>query len=210
MSLTESFNRLKKLGYEPKSILDIGAYHGDWTRFTQKFFPNASFTMIEANDHLQLKNVNATLIKELLSSSPGDLEWWSNGSTGDSIFLERTHHYDGVKPIVVKATTLDLLFKDKKFDFVKIDTQGSEIEILKGGVELIKNASVILLECPFAGNYNKGSPSFSDYIQYMDSIGFTVFDITEIHTINIITIQIDIIFIKKGSIYEENVQSLIR
>ena len=209
MSLSASYQRLKKIGFAPKSVVDIGAYHGNWTRLTQSIFPSASYTMIEANDHPNLKTVNAKLIQELVSSSEKDVEWWSNGGTGDSILRERTRHYNNIVPITRRTTTLDTLFPTQTFDFIKIDCQGAELDILKGGKSLVDNASVILLECPFAGQYNEGCPSFYDYIQYMDSIGFTPFDISEIHSSVNITIQIDILFIRKDSVFTKLIQDII-
>jgi hypothetical protein len=43
----------------------------------------------------------------------------------------------------------------------------------------------------------------------MDSIGFTPFDISEIHSAGDMTIQIDIIFIRKISFLSNHVQSII-
>ena len=87
----------------------------------------------------------------------------------------------------------------KKIEFIKIDCQGAEIPILKGGQEIIKNTEVILLEMPFAGQYNKGVPSFQEHICYMKSIGFIPYDITEIHKAFDILIQVDILFIRETS-----------
>jgi len=208
MSLGASYDRLKQIGFTPSSVLDIGAFHGDWTRFTRSVFPNASYTMIEPNNHPQLAYMNATLIRELVSSSVGPVQWWSTGGTGDSILRERTHHYVSVTPVTRMTTTLDTLFPTQTFDFIKIDCQGAELEILRGGTLLASRATLILLECPFACQYNEGCPSFCEYIQYMDSIGFTPFDISEIHNIQNITGQIDIMFIRKGS-YSDQIQRIV-
>ena len=208
MSLSASYHRLKQIGFIPTSVLDIGAFHGDWTRYTRSIFPNASYTMIEPNNHPQLASVNATLIRELVTSRVGLVQWWSNGTTGDSILREKTHHYASVTPVTRMTTTLDTLFPAQTFDFIKIDCQGAELEILKGGISLVDRAKVVLLECPFAGQYNEGCPSFCEYIQYMDSVGFTPFDISEIHLVGNLTCQVDIIFIRKG-FYAQQIQQFI-
>ena len=161
--------------------------------------------MIEANNHPQLVSVNATLIRELVSSSVGPVQWWSNGGTGDSILREKTHHYASVTPVTRMTTTLDTLFPTQTFDFIKIDCQGAELEILKGGKSVVDRSTVVLLECPFAGQYNEGCPSFCEYIQYMDSVGFTPFDISEIHLVQNMTCQVDIVFVRKGG-YSDNIQ----
>ena len=92
---------------------------------------------------------------------------------------------------------LDSLFNGKNFDLIKIDTQGSEIDILKGGIETMKKASFIILEMPFLGEYNKGAPDFYDHIIFMKKHGFVPYDLPEQHRANGILIQIDIIFIKQ-------------
>jgi ribosomal protein RSM22 (predicted rRNA methylase) len=71
MSLSASYDRLKQIGFNPQTILDIGAFRGNWTRFTQSVFPLASYTLIEANDHPQLASVKATLVREVVSSCVG-------------------------------------------------------------------------------------------------------------------------------------------
>jgi hypothetical protein len=208
MSLVESYERLKQIGFIPRSVLDIGAFHGEWTRCTQSVFPGAAYTMIEPNNHPQLNSVNATLIKEVVSSDVRPIQWWSIGGSGDSILREQTHHYATVTPQARVTSTLDTLFPDQTFDFIKIDCQGAELDILKGGTLLAGRASVILLECPFACQYNEGCPSFCEYIQYMDSIGFTPFDISEIHHIHNLSGQVDIVFVRKG-LFSERIQKII-
>ena len=39
------FTLLKRLGFAPKHILDIGANRGLWTREAIKFFPDARYTL---------------------------------------------------------------------------------------------------------------------------------------------------------------------
>jgi tRNA G46 methylase TrmB len=38
---------LKKIGYNPSTVLDIGAYQGEWTSDLLNIFPNANFLMFE-------------------------------------------------------------------------------------------------------------------------------------------------------------------
>jgi hypothetical protein len=126
------------------------------------------------------------------------------------MFKERTQHFLNTKPVIKKTNTLDVLFSNKTFEFIKIDCQGAEIPILKGGLNLIKNTDVILLELPFCGQYNHGVPNFNEHINFMNSIGFDVFDISELHYLNnFLLIQIDICFIRKESELFTKVQNII-
>lgn len=118
--------------------------------------------------------LNYQYFVEVLNDKLEDVEWFEEKNTGDSMFKERTHHFLNTKPVIKQTNTLDNLFRDKTFEFIKIDCQGVEIPILKGGLNLVKNTDVILLELPFCGQYNYGVPNFSEHITFMNSIGFDV------------------------------------
>lgn len=74
----------------------------------------------------------------------------------------------------VQSTTLDEVVRLEKisnFDFIKIDTQGSELDILKGGKEVLKNALMVEVEVEFVEQY-KGQPLFGEIFNYMHDNGF--------------------------------------
>jgi FkbM family methyltransferase len=201
------FGLLKSVGWSPSSILDIGGYKGLWTTSVKQEFPNASFSIVEANRHPELAGL--PVYYEILSSDVKQVPWYSNMSTGDSIYKENGRHYTNIEPSYRTTTTLDILFPTHQFDFVKIDCQGAELDILRGGKKLIGGTEVILLECSFACEYNNGAPTFVEYITYLDSIGFSVFDITELHRANNVLIQVDILFIRKTSSIWSSLQDIL-
>lgn len=204
------YSVLLKLDWYPKTILDIGAFKGTWTKQTQQVFPKAKFTLIEPTEYKELKSVGHTVIHTLVGKKDSVVEWYSNQSTGDSMYKENTNIYRDILPIQKNIVKLDMLFPSQTFEYIKIDCQGAELDILQGGVNLISKTDVLLLECPFAGKYNHGCPSFVEYIQYTESIGFIPLEITEIHRANDVMIQIDILFLRKTSPLWEKIQNMIR
>ena len=54
---------------------------------------------------------------------------------------------------------------------IKLDTQGSEIDIMNGGSRLIKNTSVIIVEVSHV-EYNEKAPLVDEVREYMESVGF--------------------------------------
>src|SRR5260370_39037745 len=44
---------LKRFGFAPAHIIDVGANKGDWTRNAIKFFPDAHYTLMEPQDNLK-------------------------------------------------------------------------------------------------------------------------------------------------------------
>jgi FkbM family methyltransferase len=207
MNIETSYNRMKALGFDPRRILDVGAYKGEWSLQAKRFFPNATFTLVEANNHTEPHSIGRA-IYAVLSDTQKIVPWYSIGGTGDSTMKELTGHYAAVNPVYRHATTLDDVFPTDTFDFIKIDCQGAEIDILKGGSKLVSSCSAILLECPFACQYNTGSPTFAGYIAYLDEIGFIPFEVTEVHCSKVI-FQIDILFVRKTDPLAQYAQTII-
>ena len=215
--IVNALQKLKSFGFEPKNILDIGANKGKWTlEIKKKVFPKAEYTLIEAIDYEELdklsdKHDNINYKNILLDEIEHFVTWYEKRNTGDSLFKENTGYFDDCKEIKRSATTLDLVFnKNEVFELIKIDCQGAEIPILKGGNILVQKSSVIILEVPFMGEYNIGAPNFYEHINYMENIGYRVFDIVELHRVDNILIQIDIIFIKQGHDFENKVDIIIK
>ena len=47
------FLLLKRRGFSPNHIVDVGANHGYWTRAALKYFPDAYYTLIEPQEYLR-------------------------------------------------------------------------------------------------------------------------------------------------------------
>ena len=184
------------------SVLDIGAHVGHFTLSMHDIFPDASYHMIEANRNCEekLKSIEfASYDIALLSDFEKDICYYMNRndltSTGNSYYRELTEHFndENAIEIIIKSKTLDGLFPNTKFDLIKLDTQGSEIDILKGGSELLKFSKYVLMECAII-EYNKNSPKIDDVIEFMSDIGFI--NSTQIynHLTKNMVIQQDILF----------------
>ena len=77
------------------------------------------------------------------------------------------------------------------FDYVKMDVQGAEVDIINGGRALINRANNVLLEVPMEGvEYNLGAPNRETYFRVMAELGFTKHAVVEI----IGNLQEDILF----------------
>jgi|688.fasta_scaffold175142_3 FkbM family methyltransferase len=196
---------LEKLSHLPiKSILDIGAQIGDFAVLCKNTWPDSKIICIEANKEcdLYLKSLGVEYYLEVLSDSVKEVDFYTHiGSavhTGNSYYKENTKFFTTGQYVILKktTTTLDLLLKDRSFDFIKIDTQGSEIDIIKGGLSICKSANYILLEVALT-EYNIGAPQYDDVVSFMDSIGYEISDILEEHYDETTKTQIDILFKRK-------------
>ncbi len=84
----------------------------------------------------------------------------------------------------------------KKVDFIKIDTQGHEIEVLCGLNNNLKNVHIILAELNFYDLYEK-SFSFYDLESILHPMGFKLYDISYIskNPMNGRTDWVDVIYV---------------
>ena len=93
----------------------------------------------------------------------------------------QTQHWSGRKTkleLDVKCNTLDsILYEDGIIpDFIKIDTQGAELEILKGCEKILIDYSPIVTCETWCAEVYKNAPMMHEVIDYMHSLGYQVFD----------------------------------
>jgi FkbM family methyltransferase len=172
--------QLLKQYLEPKSILDIGASIGALYREFKQVYPDAYYYLIEANPdcepYLQVLNVDYFI--GALSSTEGTALFYKDASsptsTGNSLYKENSEHFrdDNLLVVECKTYTLDNLFADAQFDLIKLDVQGSELDIMRGGAALVQRAKGVILELSIV-EYNINAPLEQEVIEYMNSIGFT-------------------------------------
>jgi hypothetical protein len=216
----DKINILKKKNYIPDTILDIGAHHGNWTINMASIYPNSQYYLFEGIDYPELyrfDNIdNVNVYNAVLNDKPEYVNWYQKKNTGDSIFKEKTIHFQDCEIIKKKTIDLDsfilqneLKIKDSDNILIKIDCQGAEIPILKGSTSILEKTDFIILEIPLFGNFNEGVPDFLEHIKFMDSIGFVSYDIVDNHYINGFNMQIDMLFINKSHNFNNIVNELL-
>ena len=206
--------RLKKEKFMPSKVLDIGAERGTWTLCAISIFGNSNYTLVEPIEYVELNRFkckdNFNVVHTILNDYDGEVEWYEMRNTGDSINKERTSHFNNCTPIKKDCKKLDTLFKNEKFDLIKIDVQGAEINVLEGGKDIIKNTSFIILEMPFMCQYNNNTANFLTHIQKMDEMGFIPYDIVDQHRHeDTLLFQVDMCFINKNHELKNKFQTKI-
>ena len=164
-----------------KSILDIGANVGNFSMMMRHILPDVYLYMIEANPFCDgiLKKTQIPYSIVCLSNEEKDVQFYfQDGNmigTGSSYYLENTNYFSMKNYSWITTQTLDSVLErdcpDTVFDFVKMDTQGSELDIMKGGQKTISNAKYVLLEISLI-HYNIGAPLKEEVMEYMKSISF--------------------------------------
>jgi FkbM family methyltransferase len=200
---------LKRRGYAPGSAIDIGAYRGDWTVMFKTIFPATRILMIDALDKMagQLQNVAArysgavAFEPGLLGAEHGKEVRFVEMETGSSVFEESSPY--GRKYTAHAQTTLDnLLARHPDFqcpNFIKLDVQGYELEVLRGARQAMQQADFILLEASLLP-VNKGCPGLAEVVRFMDEAGFRVLDFcSQSRRLDGVLWQTDLLFINVAS-----------
>lgn len=190
MSLNSELIKLKENGFKPNKILDVGANIGEFTDICKNIWPNTICYMVEANKNCEKylsEKTDPYFIEVLGEKDNEDIIFYLTNEneicTGNSVYLEKTHHYDGDKLIEEhrKTKKVDTLFKDETFDLIKLDTQGSELDILRGSYNVINKTKYIIIETSIK-EYNLNAPLEVEVIDFMGSVGYNAYFELEAHT----------------------------
>lgn len=186
MNIKHYLRDLKNNGYTPKNILDIGANIGEFSIFCKSLWRETNILMVEGNYECEndLKRINLPYKIELLGDEERIVTFFKSNKnkkgTGNSYYRELTKHFEVCIEEERKLNKLSNIVNDEIYNLIKIDTQGSELDIIKGGVNVIKNADIIILEVSIK-QYNLGSPLLDDVLLYMSSLGFYKHEVIESH-----------------------------
>jgi len=173
--------------YNIKLIIDVGANEGQFVKKILTIFPNAYVHCFEPINSVfnQLKinlghNDRVTLYNYGLGDRDGEVDIFVNEYSPSSSLLPmldlHKSNFDfavNVTPDKIRVRTLDSFFPNDilKPLLIKIDVQGYEMFVLKGGGAVIPQADVIIIETSFQLLY-EGQPLFHDIYIYLTKMGF--------------------------------------
>jgi FkbM family methyltransferase len=188
--LVHFFATIKKMGFEPKHIVDVGANHGGWTTEALKYFPNSYYTLLEPQKSLE------NFMKDLLANPKIKLHTVGAGSQTGKLKLtigaldyESTFRYSendarekGLSQVEVPVVTLNELLRNTSLptpEIIKIDAEGFDIEVLKGSSDFFGKTEIFLVEVGIG--IEDIENSFLKTINWMDDKGYKLFEITHLN-----------------------------
>ena len=174
--LPEPFQRigtLRALATDPKTIIDVGVQSG--TPPLYKAFNHLPFVLVDpqrgAETLLKHKPTNYQFVEKGLGAEPGVLTLREAAS--QSSFVERTERFGKEYPVEkeyqVPVTTFTELMRDlnaKPPYGVKIDTEGFELEVVKGMVGTMDQIDFLICETSIKRVY-KDSYQFSELVAFL-------------------------------------------
>lgn len=203
-----AFQTLARLGWRPRSCIDVGAYHGEWTAMFRSFFPQSRVLMVEAQEGkratlqavVHASNGGVEFAAALLGATDGEEVEFNEMETGSSVFSEASPYTRAT--VTKRLSTLDtVLARHPGFrtaDCLKVDTQGYELQVLMGASNLLESVDVVLLEVSLI-QVNAGCPLLAEVVAFMAARGFAVFDFcSQIRRRDGVLWQTDLLFLRSG------------
>lgn len=188
LGLYQDLNRPWLVDLGVKTVLDIGANVGRFSITARKLFPDAHIYAFEPlpeclakAEHLMRGDVRFTPMNLALGLERGETTFQKNAASPSSSFLKVTRAHVSAFPgtgmtteVSVAVDSLDRVAAALNLEtplFVKIDVQGFEEQVLRGGEATIRRASVLLVETSFEAMY-EGQTLFDGIYALLEGWGF--------------------------------------
>ena len=177
---------LSTINYTPKVIYDIGAAALHWTKEAKKVWPVAKYyafeAVLEVDDFYKEYGTEYSL--GVFSDVDGkEVTFYEDPIClgGNSYYRENVTYSPAAAKIYADSsgkkrltTTIDKVVSDRNFDlpdFVKIDVQGAELDVLKGMTTTLKTVKHLVVELQHV-EYNLGAKQVNESIPFIKSLGF--------------------------------------
>jgi FkbM family methyltransferase len=188
------FYDLKKSGFNPSCIIDIGANRGTYSEKVSQIWPDAEIFLFEPLQRHQ-KQLNdfcarhgkATWFGVGVGSHNKEMtfqvidQYYGETSTFSELESNRKNLYNTT---TVDVITLDNFLEKGKIsqpNLIKIDTEGFELEVLKGANNTLQLCDFLQIEVnEHPIEYLKYAPKLSELLAFCESSGFKLYDFLNI------------------------------
>lgn len=188
---TEIQNNFKDYNFE--IFFDIGANIGQTISSIRNVFPNSqiwafepvqqTFGVLKAN----MANKNVHCFQIGFGSENMETEIYVNRqdplSTSNSIVNETNNESNSEGKQKIRIEKLDTFCENhsiSKIDYLKIDTEGFDLEVLKGSCELLKNEKISFIEVEVSTSpENSFHVKYEAVKEYLENHSYRIFGIYE-------------------------------
>lgn len=174
---------LARYGFQIATFIDVGVFKGTpvfYDLFRDRkmvLFDPQPGTFQRVGPSLESREIDFELIPVALGASVGRLQLAVNGPS--SSFLDRIGGRQALQTVEVDVVPLDSVVAEKGYSGpfgIKIDTEGFEIEVIRGASDTLKDTAFVFAEASLRRRF-RGGYAFSDLVGEMAENGFHVADV---------------------------------
>ena len=160
--------------YKGKRAFDIGAHHGETLAlFAPRFSEVVAFEPLpEAYEILEQQlTPNVVTVNLAISEHPETLMFKVTQNVGKEPFTQLSSVVVGERVSVRGITLDDAVVEYGAPDFIKIDTEGQEVNIIRSGLNYLREKPSLFIECHFpsaAEEIQELLPWYSFHLQRHD------------------------------------------
>ena len=184
LSMSGMLGKMQENGFVPLTVIDVGANVGDWSQMVASVFPATRILMIDGDpdnepalrETVRKIGARSDYLVTLLGPARKDAVSFHRLGTGSSVLPELTSFSKNV--ITLTMETLDTVTDRHGLQtgaLLKLDVQGFELEVLRGGKRALGLSEVVIIEVALIP-YNEGAPLFAEVVAFMNEAGFVAFD----------------------------------
>ena len=169
-----------------RTVIDVGANKGRAARRFRRFFPEARVYCVEPIprlcrrlEHWAEAQGGAVRVFELaLSRVPSERPLYVHRESDilSTLAAPAPGEAPQYEPIPVRVETLDRLAAELSLEpdvLVKLDTEGLDLEVIRGGEETLRRAAAVIVEAAFYPNAaGGGAPTFEDIAAALRDLGY--------------------------------------
>ncbi len=179
LSMADVLHHLKGLGLEAQTIIDVGVGYG--TPELYDAFPHASFVLVEPLREFDpsIQAIAARYAAHYINAAAGSV----NGTTNLTVYagdLQASSRHSAMSEQraevrTVQMVRLDTVVKPVGPTVLKIDVQGSEVDVIKGSDGILRDVVLVLVEVGVTVP-GQSAPAMAELIRLMSDYGFVPYD----------------------------------
>ena len=185
VSLAGALRRARARHPQVRTVIDIGASDGRWTRVCQRYFREADYFLIEAQP------VHEPALRALCRQRPRvRYVLAAAGDREGHIYFDASDPQGGIAShtplagphiLELPMVTVDQQARVHQLQgpfLLKLDTHGFEVPIFEGARQTLANTDVIVVET-YNFALNPGALRFHEMVAYLEARGFRSVDVID-------------------------------
>jgi FkbM family methyltransferase len=163
-------------------VFDVGANVGSWSLHVLEHQPTARVHAFEptpdvfAELETNLAGSGGVAVGAALSDEAGVMEFYVYpGASILNGFYDRMPDFEGAVVIDVPTLRLDEYCAERQIegiDYLKIDTEGAELLVLRGATGLLQQQSIRLIQFEYGGAYRDAGITLKEIFELLSSFGY--------------------------------------